>query len=263
MKKNTLEVKGLKTVFDSWQGTVRAVDDVSFNIEENTVFGLVGESGSGKTLTALSILRLIDPPGKITGGSVMFGGVDLLKENEVRLGAVRGNRISMVFQEPGSALDPVFTVGYQLREAIRCHRIVSRGCAEDLAIDSMRKVHIKDPGRVYRDYPHQISGGMKQRVMIAMALINSPELLILDEPTTALDVTIQAEILKLLEEIIAARKMSILFISHDIGLIARMCDNVGVMRKGKLIECQESKLILSDPENEYTSALLKSARALS
>lgn len=253
----------MKVYFYARDEVVKAVDGVSFDIRKGEVFGLVGESGSGKTLTALSILRLIAPPGKIVGGSVSFGGENLLSKNEESLRAVRGSKISMVFQEPAGALDPVFTVGYQIEEEILAHQNIGRLKAKGLTLESLNRVHIKEPAKVFHDYPHQLSGGLRQRVIIAMALVNSPELLILDEPTTALDVTIQAQILDLLDDIIHNEKLSILFISHDFGIIARMCGRVGVMNKGRLIESGDKNDIMNNPREPYTRLLLESARALS
>ncbi len=265
---NILQVKNLKTYF----GQTRAVDDVSLAIEKSRSFGLVGESGSGKTITALSILRLIPEGGVIAGGEIIFspahetrngaGGMDLLKKDEKYLRAIRGSKISIVFQDPSAALDPVFTVGYQVVEAILAHQAIGRKTAEELALEFLRKVHIPEPKKVFYDYPHQLSGGTKQRIGIAMALVNSPELIILDEPTTALDVTIQAQILDLLDEVIEKEKMSTLFISHDFGIIARMCDFIGVMRKGRMVECGTKEKILNEPKEKYTISLLESVKAL-
>ena len=269
---NILEVKNLKTYFEIGQGTIRAVDGVSFEIEKNRVFGLVGESGSGKTLTALSILRLTPEGSSIVGGSILFnpahdtgsgsGGTDLVKTDDETMRLIRGSRISIVFQDPSASLNPVFTVGYQITESILAHRKIGRVKAKDTALEYLRKVHMPDPNKIFHDYPHQLSGGTKQRIGIAMALVNSPELLILDEPTTALDVTIQAQILDLLDEIIEKEKLSILFISHDFGIIARMCDKVGVMYKGRIVESGEKAAILKSPKEAYTISLLESVKAL-
>jgi peptide/nickel transport system ATP-binding protein len=258
-----LEVKNLKVNFNTPGGTLKAVDDVSFDIEKGKVFGIVGESGSGKTMTALSILKLISWPGNIAGGSVIFDGLDLLSLDENKLRGIRGCKISIVFQEPASSFNPVFTVGEQMVEAIISHQGIDRNKAKSLALGSLTKVHIDEEERIFYDYPHQLSGGTKQRAMIAMALANSPRLVILDEPTTALDVTIQAQILDLLEEIIEKEKLSILFISHDLGIVARMCDNIAVMRKGRIVESGITKEVLSDPKEAYTASLLESVRALS
>ena len=254
-----LSIKDLTVSF----GAFKAVDGVTFDIRKGEVFGVVGESGSGKTLTALSILKLVPRQARIAGGSVVFNGVDLLTANENYLREIRGSKIAIVFQEPSSALNPVFTIGYQLEEALLAHRpSLGRPKAKETVLEFLEKVHIKEPGKIFYDYPHQLSGGTKQRVMIAMALLNSPELIILDEPTTALDVTIQAQILDLLDEIIAGGKMSIIFISHDFGIIARMCDRVAVMKKGKIVEMGETEQILSSPKDRYTVSLLESVKEL-
>ncbi|MBN1526207.1 MAG: ABC transporter ATP-binding protein [Candidatus Omnitrophica bacterium] len=260
---NILRVENLKTYFPAPDGVFKAVDDVSFAINKGEVFGLVGESGSGKTLTALSILRLVPPPGRIAGGKVFFGLNDLMKLGEEHFRPLRGSKISMVFQEPSTALNPVFTIGEQLLEAVIAHQqSLGRHKTRDLVMHYLDRVHIQDPARVFGSYPHQLSGGTKQRVMIAMALLNMPELLILDEPTTALDVTIQAQILDLLDEIIAKEMLSILFISHDFGVIGRMCERLAVMYKGRIVEAGSAKEIFSDPKNSYTISLLESVRAL-
>ncbi len=258
-----LEVKNLKVYFNVPGGRVLAVDDVSFNIEKGKVFGIVGESGSGKTLTVLSILKLISWPGNIAGGSVIFGGMDLLKLDEKGLRGIRGSKISIVFQEPASSFNPVFTIGEQIVETIISHQGIDGYKAKDLALEYLNRVHIHEVGRIFYDYPHQLSGGTKQRAMIAMALVNSPELVILDEPTTALDVTIQSQVLDLLKEIIEKEKLSILFISHDFGIVSRMCDRIAVMRKGRIVETGATKQVLDDPKNEYTASLLGSVKALS
>ena len=261
---NILEVKNLSMYFSACRRVlIRAVDDVSFNIEKGKVFGIVGESGSGKTLTALSILKLISLPGKIAGGSVRFNGLDLLTLNEKDLRGIRGSKISIVFQEPASSFNPVFTIGEQIIETIISHRHVDAGKARGLALEYLNRVHIDGAGRIFYSYPHQLSGGTKQRAMIAMALVNSPQLVILDEPTTALDVTIQAQILDLLKEIIEKDRLSVLFISHDFGIISRMCDCVAVMQRGHIVEMGDTKRVLNNPKDEYTVSLLESVKALS
>ncbi|MDD3905628.1 MAG: ABC transporter ATP-binding protein [Candidatus Omnitrophica bacterium] len=257
-----LQVNDLKVYFTAARGVVKAVDGVSFDIEKNKVFGLVGESGSGKTMTALALLKLVSAPGATVSGNVIFSGADLFKLKDEPLRAVRGSKIAMVFQDPSSSFNPVFTVGRQVAEAVLAHRAMPYAKAKEIALEYLRRVHLRDPLRIFDDYPHQLSGGTKQRIMIAMALVNSPELLILDEPTTALDVTIQAQILELLEEIIEKEKLSILFISHDFGIIARMCDEVGVMYKGKMVERGYTKNILNAPREKYTISLLESVKAL-
>ena len=258
-----LQVKNLKVNFNVPGGKVLAVDDVSFDIEKGKVFGIVGESGSGKTLTALSILKLISWPGNIAGGSVIFNGLDLLKLDEKGLRGIRGSKISIVFQEPASSFNPVFTIGEQIVETIINHQGVDGDKAKGLALEYLHRVHIHEAKRIFYDYPHRLSGGTKQRAMIAMALVNSPLLVILDEPTTALDVTIQAQILDLLKEIIEKEKLSMLFISHDFGIVSRMCGCVAVMRKGRIIESGITKEVLSNPKEAYTVSLLESVKALS
>jgi ABC-type dipeptide/oligopeptide/nickel transport system ATPase component len=209
------------------------------------------------------LLKLIPKPGRILEGEAIFNGVDLLKASSETLRSVRGSKISMVFQEPATSLDPVFTIGEQLTEALAAHRILKGGMADrDICMEHLAKVHIADPKKVYYDYPHQLSGGTKQRVMIAMALLNSPELLILDEPTTALDVTIQAQILDTLIEIEKREGLSTLFISHDLGIIAKMCRRIAVMRKGRIVETGDRDEIFFKPGNPYTISLLESVKAL-
>lgn len=259
---NILEVKNLKVYFNVPGGILKAVDDVSFDIEKGKIFGIVGESGSGKTLTALSILKLISWPGNIAGGSVIFDGLDILKLDEKDLRGIRGSKISIVFQEPAGSFNPVFTIGEQIVETIINHQGIDGNKAKYLALEYLNRMHIDEAKRIFYDYPHQLSGGTKQRAMIAMALVNSPELVILDEPTTALDVTIQAQILDLLKEIIEKERLSILFISHDFGIVSRMCDRVAVMRKGIIVETGNTKQVLDDPRNEYTASLLRSVKAL-
>ncbi len=260
---NILEVEDLKTYFYLSSGVVKAVDGVSLNIEKGKVFGIAGESGSGKTLTALSILKLISHPGKIVEGRVLFEKKDLLTIPEEHLRGIRGSKISIVFQEPASSFNPVFTVGEQIIETITSHQNIDRNKAKERALEYLNKAHIHEVKKVFYDYPHQLSGGTKQRAMIATALVNSPQLLILDEPTSALDVTIQAQILDLLQEIIREEKLSILFISHDFGIIARMCDRVAVMRKGNIVETGDTKEVLNNPKDAYTISLLDSVKALS
>ena len=259
---NIIQVKNLKTHFHTPQGIIKAVDGISFDIQRGEVFGIVGESGSGKTLTALSIVKLIPHTARIVEGSVFFNDINLIDMNEEDLRGIRGSKISFVFQEPSCALNPVFTIGYQLTEAVFAHRGIGAGKAREEGLSYLEKVHIPDPGKIFYNYPHQLSGGTKQRVMIAMALLNSPELLILDEPTTALDVTIQAQILDLLDEIIEKENASALFISHDFGIIARMCDRIAVMNKGQMVETGTTKDIFYSPKNEYTRTLLESVKAL-
>ena len=239
-----------------------AVDGVSFHIEEGELLGLVGESGSGKSITALSILRLIALPGKIVGGSIRFKGEELTTASSERMREIRGNDIAMIFQDPMTSLNPVFTVGEQIAEALRLHRRLDRKAAWAAAIDAMKEVSIPSPERRANDYPHQLSGGMRQRVMIAMALACDPELLIADEPTTALDVTIQAQILELLDELRRTRKLAVLLITHDLGVVAETADRVCVMYTGKIVEESGVDEIFAKPKHPYTQGLLRSVPKL-
>lgn len=253
-----LEVKNLETQFPTRAGLVRSVNDISFYIEEGELLGLVGESGCGKSITALSIMRLISPPGKIAAGEIAFKGENLLKASEDRMREIRGNDIAMIFQDPMTSLNPVFTIGEQIAEALRLHRKLDKKQAWAAAIEAMKEVAIPDPSRRVNDYPHQLSGGMRQRVMIAMALACDPELLIADEPTTALDVTIQAQILELLNELRQSRKLAVLLITHDLGVVAEVADRVAVMYTGKIVEESGVDEIFADPKHPYTQGLLRS-----
>ncbi|CAN5355587.1 ABC transporter ATP-binding protein [soil metagenome] len=257
-----LEVTNLRTQFPTRAGLVKAVDGVSFSIGEGELLGLVGESGCGKSITALSIMRLISAPGKIVGGSILFKGEDLVKASPERLREIRGNDIAMIFQDPMTSLNPVFTVGEQIAEALRLHRDLNRKQAREAAVDAMREVSIPSPERRVLDYPHQLSGGMRQRVMIAMALACDPELLIADEPTTALDVTIQAQILELLNELRISRKLAVLLITHDLGVVAEVADRVCVMYTGKIVEESDVDELFADPKHPYTRGLIRSVPKL-
>ncbi len=258
-----LEINNLQTHFPTRGGIVKAVDDVSFFIDEGELLGLVGESGSGKSITALSIMRLIAPPGKIVGGSIKFKGEELATASGERMRHIRGDDISMIFQDPMTSLNPVYTVGEQIAEALRLHRKLNKNDAWDAAIEAMKEVTIPDPARRVKDYPHQLSGGMRQRVMIAMALACNPELLIADEPTTALDVTIQAQILELLDELRKTRKLAILLITHDLGVVAEVADRVCVMYTGRIVEKSGVGEIFEKPKHPYTQGLLRSVPKLS
>lgn len=258
-----LEVRNLQTYFPTRAGLVRAVDGVSFHIDHGEVFGLVGESGCGKSVTSLSIMRLVARPGEIVAGRVLFNGRDLLKITEEEMRSARGNEIAMIFQDPMTSLNPVHTVGEQIAEAIRLHRHLNRKEAKLAAIATMHEVAIPDPARRFNDYPHQLSGGMRQRIMIAMALACDPRLLIADEPTTALDVTIQAQILDLLDNLRRARNLGILLITHDMGVIAEIADRVAVMYAGLIVEEAPVKEIFSAPKHPYTVGLLNSVPKLS
>ena len=254
-----LEIKNLCTYFDVRGHVARAVDDVSLTISPGQTLGLVGESGCGKSVTAHSIIQLIpQPPGRIEGGEIIFEQQDLLKLPKSRIRKIRGNRISMIFQEPMTSLNPVFTVGDQVGEVIRLHKTLSRSQTRDRVIDMFQLVGIPAPQTRLSDYPHQLSGGMRQRVMIAMALACSPKLMIADEPTTALDVTIQAQILDLMNKLKDETGAAILFITHDLGVIAEMAQNVAVMYAGKVMEYTDVKTIFAEPKNPYTVGLLQS-----
>ena len=257
-----LTVQDLKTQFPTRNGLVRAVDGVSFHLDKGELLGLVGESGCGKSITALSIMRLISAPGKIVGGNINFDGKDLLKLSDAHMRAIRGDDIAMIFQDPMTSLNPVFTVGEQIAEALRLHRKLSRKAARDAAIEAMREVSIPDPSRRINDYPHQLSGGMRQRVMIAMALACDPKLLIADEPTTALDVTIQAQILELLDELRKNRELAVLLITHDLGVVAEVADRVAVMYTGRIVEESPVSELFERPKHPYTEGLLRSVPKL-
>lgn len=258
-----LEITDLKTHFPTRAGLVRAVDGVSFSLGRGELLGLVGESGCGKSITALSVMQLIAPPGKIVGGSVRFADEDLTTASPARLREIRGNDIAMIFQDPMTSLNPVYTVGEQIAEALRLHRKLDRRAAKEAAIEAMREVAIPAPETRVDDYPHQLSGGMRQRIMIAMALACDPELLIADEPTTALDVTIQAQILELLDELRKTRHLAVLLITHDLGVVAEVADRVCVMYTGKIVEEAGVKEIFAAPKHPYTQGLLKSVPKLS
>ncbi|MEP6742422.1 MAG: ABC transporter ATP-binding protein [bacterium] len=257
-----LEVNNLQTHFPTRAGLVRAVDGVSFHIDRGELLGLVGESGCGKSITALSIMRLIAPPGKIVGGEIIFDGRNLLKMSDREMRDIRGDDIAMIFQDPMTSLNPVFTVGEQIAEALRLHRNLSRKAARAGAIEAMSEVSIPDPARRIDDYPHQLSGGMRQRVMIAMALACDPKLLIADEPTTALDVTIQAQILELLNELRKNRELAVLLITHDLGVVAEVADRVAVMYTGRIVEESPVEELFARPRHPYTEGLLRSVPKL-
>ena len=258
-----LSVENLRTYFPTRTGLVKSVDDVSFYIDEGELLALVGESGCGKSITALSIMRLISSPGKIVGGSIKFREEALTTASSERMRQIRGNDIAMIFQDPMTSLNPVFTVGEQIAEALRLHRKLNRKQAWAAAIEAMKEVSIPSPERRASDYPHQLSGGMRQRVMIAMALACDPELLIADEPTTALDVTIQAQILELLDDLRKNRRLAVLLITHDLGVVAEVADRVCVMYTGKIVEESGIDEIFDKPRHPYTQGLLNSVPKLS
>ena len=254
-----LEVKNLSTHFSVEGGEFCAVDGVSFALEPGRTLGIVGESGCGKSVTALSIMGLIpQPPGRIAAGEILFEGLDLLKLAPAQLRELRGDRISMIFQEPMSSLNPAFTVGDQIAEVLLRHRKYSRQDARDRAIELLRRVRIPSPERRYDEHPHRLSGGMRQRVMIAMALACSPRLLIADEPTTALDVTIQAQILDLMRLLREETGTAIILITHDLGVVAELADDVAVMYAGRIVEHASVARIFSEPQHPYTVGLLGS-----
>jgi phosphonate C-P lyase system protein PhnK len=258
MSKTLLQVENLQTRF----GSLKAVDGVSFEVKEGEVLGIVGESGCGKSVTALSIMRLVEAPGKIGGGRVIFRHeteeIDLLKLSDKELEKILGNRVSMIFQDPMTSLNPVLSVGFQIMETLRVHRGLSRKAAKEQAIFLLRRVGITNARARIGDYPHEFSGGMRQRVMIAMAVACQPSLLIADEPTTALDVTIQAQILNLLREFKREFGMSVIIITHDLGVVAQLADRVAVMYAGKIVENAPVETIFNAPQHPYTQALVAS-----
>lgn len=259
---NLLEVKDLSTHFFTDKGVVKAVDGVSFEIKKGATLGVVGESGCGKSVTAMSILNLIDKPGKIVGGSILFDGKELVGIDDTNLRSIRGNEISMIFQEPMTSLNPVFKIGDQIIEALSLHQKMDKAHAHAKAIEMLSLVGIPRPERVVNDYPHQLSGGMRQRAMIAMALACNPKLLIADEPTTALDVTIQAQILSLMNELKDKTNTAIMLITHNLGVVAQMADHILVMYSGKVVESSPVEELFANPCHPYTTGLLKSIPSL-
>jgi len=259
MPKAILKVNNLTTSFFTSDGEIKAVDNVSFSIGEKEILAIVGESGCGKSVTCLSVMRLISwPPGKILDGEILFDGEDLLLKSESEIQQVRGNKISMIFQEPMTSLNPVFTVGFQIMEVLELHQGLASSDSREKAIEMLRLVGIPEPERRVDEYPHQMSGGMRQRVMIAMALACNPRLLIADEPTTALDVTIQAQILELMTRLQNDRGTAILLITHDMGVVAEMADRVSVMYTGYFVEEGDVHSIFEEPLHPYTAGLLTS-----
>lgn len=254
-----LEVKDLRTYFHTKRGTVKAVNGVSFEIEEGKTLAVVGESGCGKSITSMSIMQLLEmPPGEIAGGQIIFQGEDLLGKSKDEMQKVRGNKISMIFQEPMTALNPVFTIGMQLSEPLMIHKKMTKQEAKARAIELLKLVGIPRAEIIIDEYPHQLSGGMRQRVMIAMALSCEPALLIADEPTTALDVTIQAQILRLMNELKVKTNTAIMLITHDLGVVAEMADNVAVMYAGRVVEYGAVDQIFDNPQHPYTVGLMGS-----
>jgi len=253
-----LEVKDLHTSFFTPAGEVRAVNGVSFNLERGKVLGIVGESGSGKSVTAYSIMQILEKSGKIVSGSVKFDGNELVGSGEKFMKTIRGNKISIIFQDPMTSLNPTYTIGHQLMEAITLHTDRNKKQAKERAIEMLRLVNINEPEKRMKQYPFELSGGMRQRVMIAMALACEPDILIADEPTTALDVTIQAQILELMQDLLKELGMSIIMITHDLGVVAQMCDEVIVMYAGSICEQGTADEIFYNPKHEYTKGLLRS-----
>ena len=257
-----IDVRGLRTSFHTRDGVVRAVTGVDFHVDRGEVMGLVGESGCGKSVTSLSIMRLIVPPGRIDGGEVIFDGVDLLGLRDREMRRVRGERISMIFQQPTSSLNPVYDVGMQVGEMLELHRQMKRRDARERALELLQMVGIPDPRRRLDAFPHELSGGMAQRVMIAMALACEPELLIADEPTTALDVTIQAQILDVIRTLVRETNTAMILITHDLGVVAEMCDRVAVMYAGEIVEQSDVSSLFANPKHPYTVGLIGSVPKL-
>ncbi|ADM71174.2 Oligopeptide transport ATP-binding protein OppD [Paenibacillus polymyxa E681] len=254
-----LEVTNLRTEFKTAAGTIRAVDGVDLSVGKGETLGIVGESGCGKSITSLSIMQLLPKGlGKIAAGEVRFNGENILDFSERKMRSIRGNEMAMIFQEPMTSLNPVFKIGKQIAESARYHHGVSKHKAKDMAVEMLTKVGIPRPEKVVGSYPHELSGGMRQRVMIAMAMICNPKLLIADEPTTALDVTIQAQILDLMRELQKSEGTSILMITHDLGVVAEMCDRVVIMYAGQVVEETDVKTLFKDPKHPYTQSLLAS-----
>jgi len=254
-----LEVRDLHTYFETDDGVGRAVDGVSFSVAAGRTLGILGESGCGKSVTALSILRLVEPPGRIVSGEIRYRGEDLLRRSERAMREIRGGEIAMVFQEPMTSLNPVFTIGNQIGEAVRLHQRLGRAATRARVIDALRRVEISEPERRATSYPHELSGGMRQRAMIAMALACEPSLLIADEPTTALDVTIQAQILDLLRVLRDSLGMAMILITHDLGIVAEQTDEVAVMYAGRIVERASVVDVFEHPLHPYTVALMQAA----
>lgn len=258
MNDKLLQVKNLRTSFFTDSGEVKAVNGLSFELEKGKVLGIVGESGSGKSVTAYSILGILTDPGKVVGGQVLLEGEDLVKFSKKQMRSVRGERISIIFQDPMTSLNPVYTIGNQIVEAILLHSDRSKSDAKKRAVEMLKLVGVNEPARRVKQYPHELSGGMRQRVMIAMALACEPDILIADEPTTALDVTIQAQILELMQDLQKKLGMAIIIITHDLGVVADMCDEIVVMYGGRICERGNAEDIFYNPRHEYTKGLLHS-----
>jgi peptide/nickel transport system ATP-binding protein len=255
-----LEVRHLHTHFETAEGSGRAVDGVSFAVHAGRTLGLLGESGCGKSVTALSILRLVSPPGRIVSGQILYRGEDLMQRSERAMRDIRGGEIAMIFQEPMTSLNPVFTIGNQIAEAVRLHQRLDRAATHARVVEALRRVEMSEPERRTKSYPHELSGGMRQRAMIAMALACEPSLLIADEPTTALDVTIQAQILDLLRGLRDSLGMAMILITHDLGIVAEQADEVAVMYAGRIVEQSSAIEVFERPLHPYTVALMQAAR---
>ncbi|GGG03621.1 peptide ABC transporter ATP-binding protein [Paenibacillus abyssi] len=257
-KTAVLEIRDLRTSYFTEGGEVKAVDGISLNVPKGKTLGIVGESGSGKSIMALSILRLIFNPGRIVAGELLYNGADLLKKSEKQMRSIRGNNISMIFQEPMTSLNPVYTVGEQIAEVYQIHENMNKKQAMSKAVDMLRLVGIPSPEKRVHQYPFELSGGMRQRIMIAIALACNPDVLIADEPTTALDVTIQAQILELIKDLQQKLHMSVIIITHDLGVVAETCDDVAVMYCGKVVEYADVRTLFTAPKHPYTVGLLNS-----
>ncbi|HEX6922225.1 MAG TPA: ABC transporter ATP-binding protein [Bacillales bacterium] len=258
MTDSVLEVKGLKTSFFTDDGEVPAVNNIDFHVDPGEILGIVGESGCGKSVTSLSVMGLVPSPGKIVGGNIRFKDEELTKASERRMRQIRGNEVAMIFQEPMTSLNPVFTIGEQLIEGIRLHNKISKKEAKKQAVNILKTVGMPRAEKLVEEYPHQLSGGMRQRVMIAMAMACEPEVLIADEPTTALDVTIQAQILDLMKRLNKELNTSIILITHDLGVVAEVCDRLVVMYAGKVVEEGTTRSIFKNPQHPYTEGLIES-----
>ena len=258
MKSNILEVRNLKTTFSSKRTSFNAVDGISFHLEKGETLGIVGESGCGKSVTSLSIMGLVKSPGTVSGDAIDFDGVNLLDLSKKEMRKLRGNKISMIFQEPMTSLNPVYSVGNQISESLKVHKKLKGTKRKERVVDLLKQVGIPRADEIYHNYPHQLSGGMRQRVMIAMAMACDPTLIIADEPTTALDVTIQAQILELMKELQLSKGMSMILITHDLGVVSEVCDRIIVMYAGKIVESGPVKEVLRNPSHPYTKGLLAS-----
>ncbi len=258
MNETTLKVKNLKTYFFTEKGVGRAVDGIVFNLKKEKILAIVGESGCGKSVTALSILKLIEPPGKIVEGEIIFNDINLLKLTKEEMRKIRGNKIGIIFQDPMMSLNPVFKAGEQIVETILTHKDITKNEAKELSLSLFDKVKLPDPEKVFNSYPHELSGGMRQRVMIAIALCCNPDILIADEPTTALDVTTQENIINLLKELQKKNSLSVIFITHDFRIVDKIADEVIVMYGGKIVEYRDKSSILKSPLHPYTKGLINS-----